>query len=149
MALIDFMTNSGQKLFGGGESAEEKRATALMDFIRKMGFEVADLGIDVKKDVVTVRGKAKDQVTREKVVLAIGNTEGVRRVDDRLEVGTAQPQSVYHTVKAGDTLPGIATQYYQAPSKSPTILEANQPMLKDPEQIYPGQVLRIPLTQAS
>jgi len=26
----------------------------------------------------------------------------------------------------------------------PVIFEANKPMLKDPDKIYPGQVLRIP-----
>jgi nucleoid-associated protein YgaU len=29
-------------------------------------------------------------------------------------------------------------------SKYPEVFEANQPMLKDPDKIYPGQVLRIP-----
>jgi nucleoid-associated protein YgaU len=28
--------------------------------------------------------------------------------------------------------------------KYPEIFEANKPMLKDPDLIYPGQVLRIP-----
>jgi nucleoid-associated protein YgaU len=28
--------------------------------------------------------------------------------------------------------------------KYPAIFEANKPMLKDPDLIYPGQVLRIP-----
>jgi nucleoid-associated protein YgaU len=28
--------------------------------------------------------------------------------------------------------------------KYPVIFEANKPMLKDPDLIYPGQVLRIP-----
>jgi nucleoid-associated protein YgaU len=29
--------------------------------------------------------------------------------------------------------------------KYPEIFEANQPMLSDPDKIYPGQVLRIPV----
>ena len=33
---------------------------------------------------------------------------------------------------------------YGEASKYPLIFEANQPMLKDPDRIYPGQVLRIP-----
>ncbi len=28
--------------------------------------------------------------------------------------------------------------------KYPAIFEANEPMLKDPDKIYPGQVLRLP-----
>jgi nucleoid-associated protein YgaU len=49
------------------------------------------------------------------------------------------------TVVSGDSLSKIAKQYYAAPMKYPAIFEANKPMLKDPNKIYPGQVLRIPV----
>ena len=49
-----------------------------------------------------------------------------------------------YTVQKGDTLSAIALDHYDDASKYPTIFEANQPMLKDPDLIYPGQVLRIP-----
>ncbi len=49
-----------------------------------------------------------------------------------------------HTVASGDTLSGIAKQHYGDARLYPRIFEANKPMLKDPDQIYPGQVLRIP-----
>jgi nucleoid-associated protein YgaU len=47
-------------------------------------------------------------------------------------------------VQQGDTLSGIAKEMYGEAGKYPLIFEANQPMLKDPDKIYPGQVLRIP-----
>ena len=52
----------------------------------------------------------------------------------------------FYTVKSGDTLPKIAeTQYGKGNGgKYMVIFEANKPMLKDPNKIYPGQVLRIP-----
>lgn len=53
-------------------------------------------------------------------------------------------QSRTYTVREGDTLSGIAKQMYGEASKYPLIFQANQPMLKDPDKIYPGQVLRIP-----
>ena len=53
-------------------------------------------------------------------------------------------QSRTYTVQKGDTLSGIAKEMYGEASKYPLIFEANQPMLKDPDRIYPGQVLRIP-----
>ncbi len=53
-------------------------------------------------------------------------------------------QSRTYTVRAGDTLSGIAQDMYGEASKYSLIFEANQPMLKDPDKIYPGQVLRIP-----
>lgn len=53
-------------------------------------------------------------------------------------------QSRTYTVRQGDTLSGIAKEMYGEASKYQQIFEANQPMLKDPDKIYPGQVLRIP-----
>lgn len=44
----------------------------------------------------------------------------------------------------GDSLSKIAKKYYGDAKKYPVIFEANKPMLKDPDLIYPGQVLRIP-----
>ena len=49
-----------------------------------------------------------------------------------------------YTVQAGDNLSKIAKQFYGNPNKYPVIFEANKPMLKDPDKIYPGQKLRIP-----
>ena len=49
-----------------------------------------------------------------------------------------------YTVKSGDTLSGIAKEVYGNAGKYQQIFESNRPMLKDPDHIYPGQVLRIP-----
>jgi nucleoid-associated protein YgaU len=54
------------------------------------------------------------------------------------------PEAQYHTVAKGDTLSAIAKKYYGDASKYPEIFEANKPMLKHPDKIYPGQSLRIP-----
>ena len=52
--------------------------------------------------------------------------------------------STFYTVQKGDSLSKIAKDHYGDASKYPQIFEANKPMLKDPDKIYPGQVLRIP-----
>jgi nucleoid-associated protein YgaU len=49
-----------------------------------------------------------------------------------------------YTVVGGDTLSGIANQYYGDANRWPTIFEANRNQLQDPDHIFPGQVLRIP-----
>lgn len=49
-----------------------------------------------------------------------------------------------YTVESGDSLSAIAKKMYGDAGKYQKIFEANQPMLKDPDKIYPGQVLRIP-----
>ena len=53
------------------------------------------------------------------------------------------PSKTY-TVESGDTLSGISKKMYGDAGKYQQIFQANQPMLKDPDRIYPGQVLRIP-----
>lgn len=49
-----------------------------------------------------------------------------------------------YQVKAGDSLSKIAQQYYQDPKKFQQIYDANKDILKNPNQIKPGQTLKIP-----
>ena len=160
MGLLDFVKDAGSKIFGKDEepqaktvdySAEEReqlnerrRAMALVKLVEDFGFPVEELAIKVDDDLATVSGKVADQATREKVLLAVGNTVGIARVDDRLEVSAAEPEAQFHTVASGESLSRIAKQYYGDAMKYPVIFEANKPMLTDPNRIYPGQVLRIP-----
>ena len=53
----------------------------------------------------------------------------------------------FYRVQPGDTLSKIAEQHYGEANKYNQIFEANRPMLKDPDQIYPGQMLRVPPEQ--
>jgi peptidoglycan hydrolase-like protein with peptidoglycan-binding domain len=52
---------------------------------------------------------------------------------------------VVHTVVEGDTLSGLAQRFYGDASTFPRILEANRNVVFDPDQIFPGQELRIPV----
>lgn len=147
MGLVDFVMNAGAKLFGGGGPSPEEKAAVIQNSIIKLGLEVESLKVEVKEDVAVISGKTTSQEIREKVVLAAGNIEGIARVDDRIEVDKPAPEAQYYTVVKGDTLSKIAKEYYGDAMKYPTIFEANKPMLKDPDLIYPGQVLRIPPQQ--
>jgi nucleoid-associated protein YgaU len=49
-----------------------------------------------------------------------------------------------HTVEPGDTLSAIADTFYGDPGKFRIIFAANRNQLDDPDEIVPGQVLRIP-----
>jgi LysM repeat protein len=49
-----------------------------------------------------------------------------------------------YTVKAGDTLSGIAKQFLGNANDYMEIFNANRDQLTDPDKIKPGQVLRIP-----
>ncbi|AAM43030.1 LysM peptidoglycan-binding domain-containing protein [Xanthomonas campestris pv. campestris] len=48
------------------------------------------------------------------------------------------------TVQAGDSLSVIAKRHYGDGNSWPRIFEANRDTLKDPDTIFPGQVLRLP-----
>jgi nucleoid-associated protein YgaU len=153
MGLIDFVLGAGDKLFGPKESDQE-RSAKLENQVRKMGLPVEMLKIDVKGEQATVSGKVKAQAVREKIVLTVGNTTGISKVDDRMELvvekaASKEPEAKYYTVVKGDSLSKIAKAQYGDAMKYPVIFEANKPMLKDPDKIYPGQVLRIPPIAAS
>jgi len=158
MGFFDFLKGSGKdvkapepKAMTQQYSAAEKqaihdrrRAMALANEVESLGLEIQDLAVKVDDDVVTVSGTAADQSTKEKVVLAVGNTVGIAKVDDRIEVSAPEPEAQFHTVASGESLSLIAKKYYSDAMKYPVIFEANKPMLTDPDKIYPGQVLRIP-----
>ena len=158
MGLFSFIKNAGAKVFGIGktdaeeaaeksaaiEESNKKAAASLEETVRDLSLEVEDLKISIAGETATITGKAKDQSTKEKVVLVVGNTNGIAQVDDRMEVDHSEPEAQFHTVVSGDTLSKIAKKYYDNAMKYPVIFEANKPMLTDPDKIYPGQVLRIP-----
>jgi nucleoid-associated protein YgaU len=49
-----------------------------------------------------------------------------------------------YTVESGDTLSSIAQQFYGDPEQWRRVFRANRNQIDDPDQISPGQVLRIP-----
>lgn len=162
MGLFSFIKDAGAKIFGGKTSAEEAAeaaadkaaaikaantaaAASLTETIGDLGLKVEGLNIEISGDTATVRGKAFNQSTKEKVILVVGNSAGIAVVDDLLDVENVEPEAQFHTVVSGDTLGKIAKKFYGNAMKYPEIFEANKPMLTDPDKIYPGQVLRIPV----
>ena len=85
MGLIDFMKNAGSKLFGGDDDKEIKKES-LIKHVRSLGLPVDNLNISVDDDTVRVSGKVDSAAHAEKIALALGNVEGVSKVDNDLEV---------------------------------------------------------------
>jgi len=148
MGLFDFMKEVGEDLGHQQKAVELERnqdkADALANQVQILGLKVDDLQVTYDDGIVSVHGSTPSQQEREKVILVLGNTQGVARVDDKLTVEVPEPEATLYTVKPGDSLSAIAKTHYGDAMKYPAIFEANQPMLKDPNKIYPGQVLRIP-----
>lgn len=142
MNLMSFAKSVGAKL-GLGKS-KEKDEEALRAEVKKLGLASDDVVIEVDGETVKVSGKTTSQAEKEKILIALGNVQGVASVEDHLEVEVPAPEAVYHTVVRGDTLWAISKKHYGAGSKYMIIFEANTPMLSHPDKIYVGQVLRIP-----
>ncbi|MGD8896258.1 MAG: peptidoglycan-binding protein LysM [Acidobacteriota bacterium] len=150
MGFMDFVKGAGNALFGEAEPDPE-RSAKLENQVRVLGLPVERLKIDVIDETATISGQAASLADREKVKLVVGNTKGISKVEDKMTVAPPaekapepEVEADYHTVVAGDSLSKIAKEVYGDPMKYPVIFEANKPMLKDPDKIYPGQVLRIP-----
>ena len=146
MGLFDFIKGAGRKEEAKKDEERNEliKGNKLLRYVMSLGLDVENLRVKYDDGVATVTGKAKSQADREKVVLALGNTDGVAQVDDQMEVASPEAEAKFYTVKKGDSLSKIAKEAYGDAMKYPVIFEANKPMLTDPNLIYPGQVLRIP-----
>lgn len=166
MGIFDFVKKVGNKL-GIGDEETPPTAEALKKELdsNKLGTDNVEVG--VSGDKVVLKGVVADQSAFEKAIIAVGNTLGVSKVEAtelkvapepgvKLDSGiditelikkaipAANPK--FYTVKKGDNLSKIAEASYGkgGAKKYKLIFEANKPMLKHPDKIYPGQVLRIP-----
>ena len=144
MGLFNFVKNAGKSLFGSSDAnaaeaiAKEVGDPTLADKIK----------VEVDGENVRISGDIPDQATKEKLILAAGNVEGVSKVEEDLTTAQTEPEASFHTVEKGDTLWAIAAKSYGNGSQYMAIFEANKPMLSDPDKIYPGQKLRIPAQTA-
>ena len=165
MGLIDFVKDAGEKLFGIGKAkaamqevaaapadeakvkaANDAAADAILTYIGAQNLVATGLTVtfDGATSTVSVYGVAPDQATKEKIALCCGNVAGVAAVNNMMSVDQSEPEGTYYTVVAGDTLSKISKNAYGDANKYQRIFDANTPMLKHPDKIYPGQVLRIP-----
>lgn len=145
MSLFSFVKEAGEKLIDlltpGNANAEEQ----LKKHVEGVGLGNPNIKVSVEGDKIILQGEVASQEEKEKIILAAGNISGVASVDDQITVtGPVAQAARFVTVEKGDTLSAISKKVYGDPNKYQKIFEANKPMLKHPDKIYPGQVLRIP-----
>ncbi len=151
MGLISFIKTAGEKIFGKSEEKKEQEKAALVaDHIKKSGFDTSDIQVKVNGEKVIISGSIDTIDNKNKIIVTAGNIEGISSVDDSIVVKNPPalappvPEKQFYTVKKGDYLSKIAQEVYGNGNKYNIIFEANKPMLKDANLIYPGQVLIIP-----
>ena len=151
MGLLSFIKGKGRNIFGKKKKEEveqEEKVTKteeqlLKEEVNRLGLPVDNLYVELGK-AVSITGFVKDTATAERVALTLGNVEGITAVDNRLTIENPTPEAKFYTVESGDSLSKIAKQFYGDAQQYNKIFEANQPMIKDVNEIYPGQKLRIP-----
>jgi nucleoid-associated protein YgaU len=142
MGLFDFAADLGKKLFGKDDDPAEK----IKQQIEQNNPGIKDLDVSFENGKVVLSGNAESAEAMEKTVLIAGNVKGVSEVAaDSLNAPQQQAKVEYYTIVSGDTLSAIAKRFLGNASDYPKIFEANREVIKDPNLIYPGQKIRIPL----
>ncbi len=147
MGLFDFVKDVGRQVFDtDGEAADN-----IKNHLEVRTSGISNLEVDFDDGVATICGDCSSQAVRENAILIAGNIKGVEKVvADDLRAPEPKPEEpeekaeVYEIV-SGDTLGGIAKRYYGKAGAYMRIFEANRDIISDPDKIYPGQKIRIPL----
>lgn len=176
MGLFSFVKDAGANIFKGKPGAQEIEDHLRKEFGTRVvslkagldGSAVKLVGIcdtvKTREQVILMAGNLKGiekvngdalRVKREGEVL--GSYDKPAQQPAAAAAATELPpetveepeplQSVFYTIKAGDTLSKIAKEHLGNAMKYNEIFEANQDVIKDVNKIYPGQVIRIPLKQ--
>ncbi|HGJ5891929.1 MULTISPECIES: peptidoglycan-binding protein LysM [Arsenophonus] len=144
MGLFDFLKSAGDKLWDPATATKDDKEKKLKEHLDSLGIKGADqVNVNVDDNgKVTVSGEGIVADMKNKILVALGNVAGIEKVEDHTGGGSVDVQ--HYTVVAGDTLSAISKKVYGDANLYQQIFEANKPMLKDPNKIYPGQVLIIP-----
>ena len=143
---IDVEVDGNKAVLSGQVSSVAVREKAVLIAGNIDGIEKVDDRLTVNSASVTPSATAKPDFSN--VSGGVASTEaaiGAGAATGGLgSAGGEGWASRTYTVQSGDTLSKIAKEFYGSANKYQQIFEANKPMLKDPDKIYPGQVLRIP-----
>lgn len=138
MGLFDMF----KKAFGMDVDEGKEQEQIQQHISMAFGDKIQGLNIKFEDETVTIAGEADSVATKQKAVLMAGNVKGVEAVNDMLTV--AEPKLRHYTIQSGDSLSKIAGEVYGDVHKWNALFEANREVIKDPDLIYPGQIILIP-----
>lgn len=146
MGLFDFVSDMGDKIFGKEQEADE----SIQAHIEENNPGIEDMQVSYNDGVVNLTGTAESPEAMEKAVLMAGNIQGVEEVNiDGMslpeDTEKATENVEYYVIQSGDTLSKLAAKYYGNATDYPRIFDANREVIIDPDKIYVGQKIRIPL----
>lgn len=165
MDLFGFAKDIGRRIFRTEDEAVDK----IRELIESNNPGVTDLEVKFENGIVSLGGVCDSTAAMQKCVLLAGNVKGV--VDVYANKMTVKPQAAkpaqagaskaekapqpvaeeaeekieFYVIQSGDTLSKLAKKYYGDARKYPRIFEANREVIQDPDKIFVGQKIRIPL----
>ncbi len=166
MGIFDFLKNAGREINNDRADAEilENILTALSG--QAATGQIQGLQVHFDDGIATISGTVNSMATKQKAILIAGNIKGVEKVnDDNLVIAVPQPPKVemeempraeiptieevpkfsFYTIQRGDSLSKIAKRYYGDAMRWPDLFEANREVIQNPDLIYPGQQIRVPI----
>ncbi len=159
MDLFGFAKDIGRRLFNSDEDAAEK----IKEHIEESNPGVENLEVTYENGIVNLAGQCNSKQARQKCILMAGNTKGVidvyaTELTSPPPAASAEPAATaavpdadsdekmeYYIIESGDTLSKIAKRYYGDAMQYPRIFEANREVIQDPDKIFVGQKIMIPL----
>lgn len=103
--------------------------------LNQQASSAADIARQIKEEMEALRSAGRE-AARQRAADAAAQAAAE---------AAAKPKATTHVVVSGDTLSGIAAQYYSDAGRWPTIYEANKDVIGDnPNLILVGQELVIP-----
>jgi len=147
MSFLDFAKEMGRKVFDRDDVAAER----IKEHLEVSLTSVKDLTVEFDDGTVTLCGECLSEGDRSQAILIAGNVKGVGKViADDLKAPAPKPEEPeekfeYYEIKSGDSLSAIAKRYYGKPMEYKRIFEANRNVIENPDKIYPGQKIKIPL----
>lgn len=147
MSLFDFAKDVGRRLF----DTDDEAADNIKQHLELKMTGISNLDVTFDDGVATICGDCVNEATRNNAILIAGDVKGVEKiVADKLTFPAPAKEEekekfeVYEIV-SGDTLGGIAKKYYGKASQYTRIHAANKELIPDPNKIFPGQKIKIPL----
>lgn len=147
MSILDFAKQIGRQVFDRDDVAADR----IKEHLEISLNPIEGLEVEFDDGTVTLCGECTSSAHRDQAILMAGNVKGVEKVvAERLKAPAPKPEEPeekveFYEIQSGDTLSGIAKRYYGNAMQYMRIFEANRNVIEDPNKIYPGQKIRIPL----
>ena len=128
----------GNQGFLSGAPTEEQKENRLGD-TRTISVLELEFRPGKKEAELEEEAASQDVVVEEEIY--------VEEVEDVYSEELIEPEYKYYTVQKNDTLQKISSKFYGTTRKWKKIYDANTDVIKNPDRLYPGTEIRIPVLQ--